>query len=109
LRGLPISISREENSIFADGEKMREESFFTLAVHAGEDLSKHDGAISVPVYNASVADERQKFVEGIDYYFESGLMILTERFLLERGYCCGNGCRNCPYTAKTRKENTHSK
>jgi hypothetical protein len=22
---------------------------------------------------------------------------LTREFLLERGYCCGNGCRNCPY------------
>jgi hypothetical protein len=39
----------------------------------------------------------QGFVEGDDYYFESGLMILTARFLLERGYCCSNGCRNCPY------------
>jgi len=33
---------------------MQEKSFFTLAVHAGEDLTKHDGAVSVPVYNASV-------------------------------------------------------
>ncbi len=22
---------------------------------------------------------------------------LTREFLLKRGYCCGNGCRNCPY------------
>lgn len=22
---------------------------------------------------------------------------LTARFLLLRGYCCANGCRNCPY------------
>jgi hypothetical protein len=22
---------------------------------------------------------------------------LTARFLMQRGYCCGNGCRNCPY------------
>lgn len=33
---------------------MQEKSFFTLAVHAGEDLTKHDGAVSVPVYNASI-------------------------------------------------------
>lgn len=33
---------------------MQEKSFFTLAVHAGEDLTKHDGALSVPVYNASI-------------------------------------------------------
>ncbi|WP_240627996.1 DUF5522 domain-containing protein [Terrimonas sp.] len=24
-------------------------------------------------------------------------MVLTESFLLKRGYCCGNGCWHCPY------------
>lgn len=38
-----------------------------------------------------------KFVEGVDYYFDKGLMVLTEHFLRKRGYCCGNGCRHCPY------------
>jgi len=33
---------------------MRDESIFTRAVHADEDRSKHHGAVSVPVYNASV-------------------------------------------------------
>ena len=36
--------------------------------------------------------------EGIDFYFDpSGYMVFTEKYLLERGYCCGNGCRHCPY------------
>lgn len=39
----------------------------------------------------------KKFVEGIDYYFDGGYMVLTEKFLRERGYCCENGCRHCPY------------
>jgi len=39
----------------------------------------------------------EKLVEGIDYYFEDGLMVLTEHFLKKRGYCCGNDCRHCPY------------
>jgi hypothetical protein len=39
-----------------------------------------------------------KMVEGEDYYFnEQGLMVLTAAFLLKRGYCCGNGCKHCPY------------
>ena len=42
-------------------------------------------------------DEPPKLVEGDDYYFEDGLMVLTERFLSNRGYCCNNGCRHCPY------------
>ena len=38
-------------------------------------------------------------VEGVDYHIDerSGLMVLTSLFLLKRGYCCGNKCKNCPY------------
>ena len=36
-------------------------------------------------------------VEGEDYYVEEGLVVLTEKYHLQRGYCCGNGCRHCPY------------
>src|SRR5260221_14182846 len=25
---------------------------------------------------------------------------LSRKFLLSRGYCCGSGCRNCPYVDK---------
>ena len=36
-----------------------------------------------------------------DYYFQSdGLVVFTAEYLLERGYCCGNGCLNCPYDYK---------
>jgi hypothetical protein len=23
--------------------------------------------------------------------------VFTAKFLLRRGYCCGSGCRHCPY------------
>ncbi|HSR49745.1 MAG TPA: DUF5522 domain-containing protein [Acidobacteriota bacterium] len=36
-------------------------------------------------------------VEGRDYYMENGLFVLKAEYLLRRGYCCGNGCRHCPY------------
>ncbi len=37
-------------------------------------------------------------VEGVDFYYnERGLVVLTAAYLLERGYCCGNWCLNCPY------------
>jgi hypothetical protein len=36
--------------------------------------------------------------EGIDFYYnEDGYIVFTEHFHLERGYCCGNGCKHCPY------------
>jgi hypothetical protein len=39
-----------------------------------------------------------KLVEGIDYYFnDDGYIVLTEKYHLEKGFCCGNGCRHCPY------------
>ena len=37
-------------------------------------------------------------VEGEDYYLTpDGLFVFTAAYLLRRGYCCGNGCRHCPY------------
>lgn len=36
-------------------------------------------------------------VEGIDFYIEDGKYVFTERYLRNRGYCCSNGCRHCPY------------
>ena len=39
----------------------------------------------------------RKLVEGKDFYFENGLMVLTAEFLAARGYCCESGCRHCPY------------
>lgn len=33
-----------------------------------------------------------------DYYTdESGRRVFTAHFHLKRGYCCGSGCRHCPY------------
>ncbi len=45
--------------------------------------------------------------ENEHYYFENGLMVFTEKYHLERGYCCKSGCRHCPYgfnKAKPEKE-----
>lgn len=40
-----------------------------------------------------------------DYYFnEEGLMVMTEKFLKVRGYCCEKGCKHCPY-----KKNSNNK
>lgn len=34
----------------------------------------------------------------IDYYInEDGLLVFTEAFHLQRGFCCGRGCKHCPY------------
>ena len=40
--------------------------------------------------------EAQK--EGEDFYYnESGLLVFTENYHVKKGFCCGNGCKHCPY------------
>ena len=34
------------------------------------------------------------------YTNEEGNTVLTAAYLLQRGYCCGNGCKHCPYEYK---------
>ncbi len=41
---------------------------------------------------------KKNLTDGIDYYYnEDGYIVLTEKYHLEKGFCCGNGCRHCPY------------
>lgn len=40
----------------------------------------------------------KELIEGEDYYMnEEGYLVMTAKYLLDRGYCCGNGCLHCPY------------
>ena len=43
-------------------------------------------------------ETEQTFVEGIDFYFDEGMMVLTRKYLLDRGTCCDNNCRHCPFS-----------
>jgi len=47
--------------------------------------------------NSPVPEEIAKSNNTQDYYIENGYRVLTAYFLINRGYCCGNGCRHCPY------------
>lgn len=43
--------------------------------------------------------------EGIDYYIdEQGRYVFTAKYLRERGHCCKNGCRHCPYNDAAEKK-----
>ncbi len=50
--------------------------------------------------NIKPEETAETFFEGRDFYFEDGLMVLTKRYLMNRGYCCGNACRHCPYESE---------
>jgi hypothetical protein len=38
-----------------------------------------------------------ELVEDEDFYWEGGFIVFTRLYHLKRGYCCGSGCRHCPY------------
>ena len=59
---------------------------------------------SVTPANAIAAAERAQrcatpgdLIEGLDYEMEGESFVLSAWFLLKRGECCENRCRNCPY------------
>ena len=56
-------------------------------------MRQHQGVFQV----VDVGLLRGSLTEGKDYYLENGAMVFTASYLQRRGYCCGNGCRNCPY------------
>jgi hypothetical protein len=40
----------------------------------------------------------EELKEGTDFYYsEEEYLVFTEHYHLKKGYCCGNGCRHCPY------------
>ncbi|MFN4079956.1 MAG: DUF5522 domain-containing protein [Saprospiraceae bacterium] len=46
---------------------------------------------------SSTPPDPRPLAPGEDYYMESGYMVFTERYHLKRGFCCGSGCRHCPW------------
>ncbi|MDO7875303.1 DUF5522 domain-containing protein [Hymenobacter sp. ASUV-10] len=34
------------------------------------------------------------------YYTPEGYLVFTAQYHLRRGYCCGSGCRHCPWKAE---------
>jgi hypothetical protein len=37
-------------------------------------------------------------IEGEDFYYnQDGFIVLTKKYHLNKGFCCGNGCMHCPY------------
>jgi hypothetical protein len=61
---------------------------------------------AVSAGKAKRRDAQQPLQEGIDYYFDAstGLLVFTSVYLSRRGYCCGNGCRHCPYPKEEKEK-----
>ena len=66
--------------------------------------------ISSPMQNP-VPDRIQRAHDAADEAGQSGyldpdtqLFVMTAGYLTERGYCCGSGCRHCPYPPEEQDE-----
>jgi hypothetical protein len=47
---------------------------------------------------------KHEFIKDIHYYMEDTRVVFTALYHIQRGSCCGNKCKNCPYTPKHKKE-----
>lgn len=52
-----------------------------------------------PDFAAIMSAHNEAVAQGRRYYFDPStqLVVLTVTAHLERGSCCGNGCRHCPW------------
>ena len=42
--------------------------------------------------------KHNELIEGIDFYInKDGYIVLTEKYHLDKGFCCDMGCLHCPY------------
>jgi 2-iminoacetate synthase ThiH len=48
---------------------------------------------------------KQEFIRDVHYYLDGDKVVFTEAYYLQRGYCCGNKCRHCPFTKPAIKGN----
>lgn len=50
---------------------------------------------------------KEPLIENVDYYYceKEGVRfrVFTEKFLSQRGFCCNNKCKHCPYNLKNKK------
>ncbi len=56
-------------------------------------LDKPDREAILAAHSAALAAEQAGYSDPA-----TGLFVLTARYLTDRGHCCGQGCRHCPYT-----------
>ena len=52
-----------------------------------------------PLYAEICHRHDQAMAHGERGYLDpkTGFFVMTANYLAERGFCCGNGCRHCPY------------
>ena len=53
--------------------------------------------------------KQSELIEGIDFYInKDGYIVFTEKYHLDKGFCCGMGCTHCPYNYENVPESRRS-
>jgi tRNA (guanine-N7-)-methyltransferase len=61
-------------------------------------LADDDKVFSDSLKNEETNIDKQALNKQEDFYLnEQGNIVFTAKFLLNKGNCCGNGCKHCPY------------
>ena len=61
-------------------------------------MTSHDPlASATPAVAADSSGQTIDLATAPDFYVENGLHVFTAAHHLRRGWCCGRGCRHCPY------------
>ena len=70
-------------------------------LHRTQPLLPHRDRLpaSHPQFDTIMAAHQDAIERGEFAYKDpsSGLVVMTATFHIDRGYCCQNGCRHCPY------------
>ncbi len=53
----------------------------------------------MPGFDVSMAAHAEALESGEDYYIDpqTGLLVMSSQYLADRGPCCENYCRHCPF------------
>lgn len=60
-------------------------------------LEANDSAAAVDQIRMALVSSQSGLKEKDYYVDENGNLVFTAAYHLNRGTCCGNGCRHCPY------------
>ncbi len=56
--------------------------------------------IKLQISSTSTVTLPKRLIQGDHYYIENGKWVFTEKYHLQKNYCCNNECRHCPYGFK---------
>lgn len=65
-------------------------------------LLLNEKAMRMKQHPSYTQQHRQAVEAGAEHYLdaETGYMVFTQLYHLNRGYCCESACRHCPYDYK---------